>query len=889
VEESAGRSVRGRAGGVGFGEVDLGGESGDADTAGVPPTESQEFDQIPLEGAARANSAAAVDAALDTALPPRVATPSAPPDGVRKAPGPRTPTRAPAGKRTGLYVGLGLLGAVVVGGAALALTSAGAFGTRWFDERMHGAERHAAAQRAMDTAARAFEDDTYARARRGLSELEAQIGRTPDERTLAAFDAFAHYWVLARFGNDGTLAGRARTLFDRVNTFPAGVPYVAAARAVRELAAGHPERAARASRGDPAVADVVTMALLEGDDPAAAQDAAHGGLERHPSPRARFLNARALYASGDHAAARREAEALVAASPDHAGARLLLARILSERPEGADRAVALCGEVEQMNGRASPDERVEAAVLLGQTELGRDHVRPAREAFDRALAIDPRSSAALHGAGMILYRQGSYADALARFQAARSADDSDVDARLGIAMASLALNQAADARQVLQPLIDAHSTDARVHFWTARAMAAMGEQSAAETEYREALRLDNTNLDAYTLLATLLYGMQRPDAAEQVLTDARAHVSDVAAVHRALGEGRAARGDLVGAETELRAAVQGRATDNRARFLLAQVLRRLRRFDDAQRELDAIEHGDPDYPGLLTERGTLAEERGDAQGALATFRAALARDENNTELRVRVAAALVATGQYAEADTQLAPFIAEHPNLAEAHFILGRARLAQGSTADAVRLLERATELDATRADMRAYAAQANLERGQFVRALEQANNAIALDPNYARSYWVRGEVRVRQGQVREGQADALNALRLDPTFTEAMVTLADADEAQAHLPEAVILYRNALQRRPNAGEWHQRLGRILADLGRLPEATAELQRATGLGDALNPPPPWLAQAHRQLGDLQRDREPAEARRHYHRFLELAAPGAAGVADVRRALAELER
>src|SRR5262249_21228581 len=158
--------------------------------------------------------------------------------------------------------------------------------------------------------------------------------------------------------------------------------------------------------------------------------------------------------------------------------------------------------------------------------------------FARALAIDPRALAALVGAGTALYRERSFTEALARFQAAQSADPRDVDARVGVAMASLELDRPADARAALEPLLhDARTaTEARVHFWYGRALAAAGEYAGAERALRETVRLDDTHLEAYTRLAALLQSQQRADAAEAVLREARAHVSDQAAIHRALGE-----------------------------------------------------------------------------------------------------------------------------------------------------------------------------------------------------------------------------------------------------------------------------------------------------------------------------------------------------------------
>jgi Tfp pilus assembly protein PilF len=102
-------------------------------------------------------------------------------------------------------------------------------------------------------------------------------------------------------------------------------------------------------------------------------------------------------------------------------------------------------------------------------------------------------------------------------------------------------------------------------------------------------------------------------------------------------------------------------------------------------------------------------------------------------------------------------------------------------------------------------------------------------------------------------------------------------------------MYRRALTQQRGRGEWHARLGRLLADQGREAEAITALERAVSLGDPVNPPPVWLAPAHRQLGDLLRGRDRARARHHYQRFLDLSPSTGAGVADVRAALAELGR
>ncbi|MDP3276239.1 MAG: tetratricopeptide repeat protein [Deltaproteobacteria bacterium] len=858
-----------RRGGLGFGEIEL---------AGAPSAVDEgEFDAIPTENSSDGSPT------IDTEMPVQRAAMSislADPRAPRIA-----PVRPPPPK--GLMIGAGVSAAILLSGAALSFTSAGAFGSKLIDEQLHGSERRAAAAQAIQSAKTLMSDDTYGSMRRALRSLDDQLQRTPNDPSLIAYDTFAQYFALARFGNDASIAGRARTLYERIAQLPAGTEYVTAARAARELAQGHADRMRPVRNSDPAILDLAIMGALDGTDTHVALDAARAASQSRSSVRTRFLLARALYLSDDRPTALTQAEALAREAPRHAGARLLAARILSASPERIDRAISLANEVSALGTVASIDERVEASVLVGDIEFARDRVTSAKEAFDRALELDPRAPAALTGSARVLFRQRSFAESLARYNAAATADPTDLDAALGVTMASLAMGRHAEVLPRMAQLAEAQPNESRVRLWWAKALLAGNDRPAGERELREAIRLDDTMLEAYTTLATLLASSGRPQEGEQVLERARGRVSDQAAIHRALGESRLQRGDFAGAESELTLALGRRSDDLRTRYLRAQVRRRLRQFDEALADIEAIGRADADYPGLLLERGIILETRGDVQGAVAIFRTALAREPQSAELAVHLGAALLAAGAFAEAEQQVSPVIDRNPNMAEAYFVLGRARLSQNNLPDAVRLLERSTELDATRADFRAFAGEANLLRGQLARALEHATQATEIDPTYPRGFWLLGEVNVRQQRGQDALIAARRALELDPGFADAMVTYAEADALLGQPAAAIELYRRAMALAPRP-EWRVRYGRLLADAGRDRDAMDEFDRAAQIGDNLPAPPAWLIEAHRLGGEVSnRMGNRDNARRHFRRFIELAPAGTAGTENAQRALATL--
>ena len=176
----------GRHGGVNYGELDLGDVIGQP-IAPSPVAETFQGNPFPAQG--RGMDIGQEFDALPGATSQPYTSPVAEPQ--RQSPAKQTPAkkearRAPAeseGPRRpwmqyALYGALGVLGVGVLGGAALATTEYGAFGKNWFDEQLHGPERHAAATRVIQYVDRLIEHDTYDRAIAGLRRLEQASARS---------------------------------------------------------------------------------------------------------------------------------------------------------------------------------------------------------------------------------------------------------------------------------------------------------------------------------------------------------------------------------------------------------------------------------------------------------------------------------------------------------------------------------------------------------------------------------------------------------------------------------------------------------------------------------------------------------------------------------------
>jgi tetratricopeptide (TPR) repeat protein len=173
---------------------------------------------------------------------------------------------------------------------------------------------------------------------------------------------------------------------------------------------------------------------------------------------------------------------------------------------------------------------------------------------------------------------------------------------------------------------------------------------------------------------------------------------------------------------------------------------------------------------------------------------------------------------------------------------------------------------------------------GNIGRALEEVNEAITRDPSLGDAYWIRGRVRIRGGAVRDALDDLERALQLKPSRYEAYAAIAESYDGMRRIPEAIDAYKRALERDNSQGHWWYRLGQLELDAGRRAQAIPSLERATLIGDALDDAPPWLADAHRLLGDSLRTSSRDQAIAHYRRYLEVAPDNAIDRNQVRDAL-----
>lgn len=857
--------MREAGGGTSFGEVSLEGSDDPGSLEATLPEagpdsmeEDMEFGAVPQEDPGR----------ISTAIPRPI------------SPEPNAQPEAPAvRRRLGARV---LVGAFVVatGGASLALVpEIGPFGAHWVIDRVRAGEYAAIVAETVEQARANLGRDVAPAAARAFSAATKAQSEAKRARALAAYVAFLGYARELRFGADSPTHARATVLLEELDDVSEeDVPYLGLARAARAATQGKLARARQGLdallRRDPRDIDALVVSgevALRARDPKAAIATWQKLAAVEQSARAAYGLARAHFQAGNHPQAERHAHEALARNREHVGARILLARIeAGDRARHAD-AVKDLEAILTARASASREELVSAHTLLGDIHLERSRISRAEAAYRDALELDPSTGAALSGLGEALFRAGRYSEAQARFEAGAQKSPDDLPAKVGVAKSKLMLERVEEALGSLRKLREAHASSVLVKYWLGRALEAAGSREQAEEAYRSAVqRKDSSDpmlVEAYIALAELENQQGKSEKASTTLAEARERFPSSSAIYRALGEVALTQGRNVEAKEQFEKALELDPEDLPARFKYGVALAREGAHDRALEVFERVMAADPDFPGLALERGLIYERLGKSDEALRQYEAARAKAPDDPDLMLRLGCGYAQAGRPKEAEALLRKVLGMRPTSAETQHCLGRALLAGGSRlAEALRMLERAAELDPHRAEYHLYVGWAANEAGNVSKAHRALNEAIRLHQGLADAYWQRGVLRTRQGAVRDAVGDLTRALAISPTHHEARAALAEAYFDLGNLKGALAELEKAVAGRPENADYRFRYGQLLAMGEKNDAARVELERALELAEKTPAPERWTWIAHLLLAQVIGPRP--ESVPHWRAFLE---------------------
>ncbi|MDP9149883.1 MAG: zinc-ribbon domain-containing protein [Myxococcota bacterium] len=885
-------------GGMSFGEVQF----GDADPV-------QEEKPQPI--AVSSQQAHVPAAPVESAIPSPVVTQAAASARIERPRPVAASKKRPIGRRVaGLLLVLALLG-----GAALQLTPAGAYGYLALKDVVHAKDYERATTATVAETERTLGLDTYDAAKEAVESAATAQSRMPRAKPLTAYAALVDFAMAVRFGPDMSRASRGKQLLaalppdEPVKYRDVALAAQAAESEDLDKARKALEEAARRDAGDPIQLEI---AVLRGDIELASRDGAAAllafdrAVASSNDARAHFGLARSHDLLEDLANAKKEIEATLALSPSHPGALTLraLARMKSSPADDGQALKDLAAVLEgPVRAKASPNELSTAYALKARISLDRGSSSEAREAFGEAVKLNPRNLEALNGEGRLFLNEGRFTEALTRFETALQLDAASPETIANDAEAKIALERLAEAKQQLVGARQRFPKNMGVLVLLGKVEQHLGNKDAASTILRSAIALvDPSRRDAvlpYVAMSQLLSSEGQWNDARAILDEARSKLPPSATLDRAFGDLAGLQGDYEKSIAHYRSAISRDPHDAGAHFRLGVILCKVRRFDEASAELDKVAAVDKDYPGLSLERGLLFEESGDVEKAIDQFKGALAKAPDDPDLQLRVGSAYVAIGRPESAIPMLRKVLDKRPTSAEAHHYLGRALMLQGPSqeVEALRNLRRAVDLDGNRAEYHVYVAWAANEAtpAQLELARDEVDRALALDSLNAEAYWQKGVLERMEGAIEDAIKDEKRALELRPSRYEAHATMAECYQDRNDDAAAMSEWAKAIGNDGGApqGEvrhpyWRYKYGKLLLDHGNFAAALPLLLGAAITVEKGALRAGWVAPLEFLTGEaLRKSGRKADAIDHYKRFLEVAPASSPDRADAQSALAQL--
>ncbi|HLJ06426.1 MAG TPA: tetratricopeptide repeat protein [Acetobacteraceae bacterium] len=352
-----------------------------------------------------------------------------------------------------------------------------------------------------------------------------------------------------------------------------------------------------------------------------------------------------------------------------------------------------------------------------------------------------------------------------------------------------------------------------------------GQLAAAERAYRDVLRQDPTNANAWHLLGIVALQSGHPEPAAALIARSIELDDRVAGAfnNRAIALRRLGRRDEALASLDSAIALEpgnAEAHNNRG-----SLLRELARPSEALQSLDSAIALQPDYADAYNNKGILLRQLGRIDEALTSYEAALSHHPNSAETHLNRGNALSDLGRLHDALASYDAAIALNARYTEAHASRGNILLRLQRPADAIASYDKAIAINPNFAAAHADKGNALRRLARPDEALASYDHAIALNPADPSSLFSRGDLLRSENRTDEAVASLRAAVAANP--------LHGAARLAACMAELPILYHTA-------EELPLRRQRYLAALDHLQSAVAEPAIAASVAADIGTPPFYL-------------------------------------------------
>lgn len=553
--------------------------------------------------------------------------------------------------------------------------------------------------------------------------------------------------------------------------------------------------------------------------------------------------------------ARAAANFIIDRNPQDPEAPLLLAQSVGTQKE----MVAAQARLQKL---AAAGDHPAFEVALGTLAFREHDLKSADASFKRALALDPKFSAALAGLATLSIAENDLTNAEINFQAAAANAPDRSPTTLLYARFKADTGDVAGARQVLEGMVK--RTPDYLPAWIALAQMSLSQKKYDESHgfLEQVLTRDSNNFDALMLDSQLKLAQTNQPAAIAQLERMAQLYPQSPMVYYQLGQAYLMGNDNGNAATSLERAVHLNPDDAEAILLLAQIqirnqkpepaifaLEKLvhqhpqlmqaqlllaaayradNRFDDALAIYSSLENLLPKSPQIPLLAGSTYAEQNDIAAARREFNRALEIAPDNAMVLEQLVNLDLAEKQFASALQRVQRRLQTQPNQIALYMIEAKIFSAEGKPDQAEAALLQAGKVDPDNTSIYLLLAESYLNSKQNDQALAQLKEVLARDPKNLSALMLQASVYASNKDYQK-QADTYEQmLEIDPQYTLALNNLAWIySQNIPRLDRAYELAQRAHSLMPNDPSTADTLGWICFLRGAYPTALGLIQQSS--------------------------------------------------------------
>jgi Tfp pilus assembly protein PilF len=518
------------------------------------------------------------------------------------------------------------------------------------------------------------------------------------------------------------------------------------------------------------------------------------------------------------------------------------------------------GDASQAQTRAAPSRQSassaaqsDAVVAEGVAAIDRGDLASARDLFEKALTLNPKSVEAHKYLGLLADRAGDLEGAEKHFAQAARLAPSSASARNNYGVILLRRGRTREAAEEFEASLSADPRQPNALVNLAQIRFESGKPEDLRVAASLFARADRIAPDAEIARALTVIALRQNDrdAAASYYQDYAARTekegsasSGDAAARAQLGSALLEAGLLREAETELKAAVNLEPSNAESIMQLARVYLARKDIPAAGRTLEGAVARGVDSAPLYALLAEVYDESGHPENAIPAMRLAIQRDPQSEKYRFTYGILLTNAYAPAAAAIRIEEALKSFPDSSRLWFALGLAYFKLDKDEESVRAFKRAVELDPKFATPYAYLGLINVKKGTYTEAVALYERALQAEPRLAVVHYLIAEALIKDANadLQRVESHLARALELDATFAPARLSLAKLYMRGERWADAAAELERVTKEDPDSTEAYYHLGRVYMRLKRSADAQAVLA------------------TYKRLSETQKQREDTELR-----------------------------